>query len=64
MLDLGESVSGWVTAPIVAALGISFTEWSGLRWLITIDAATSVAVVAVAVPLGLLLATRLEASEK
>eukprot|EP00043_Microstomoeca_roanoka_P004666 m.51116 g.51116 ORF g.51116 m.51116 type:complete len:619 (-) comp12594_c0_seq2:255-2111(-) len=51
LLDFGDSVSGWITAPIASALHITFTNYSGLDKLVYIDAGTSIA----AVPFMLLL---------
>eukprot|EP00730_Choanoeca_flexa_P013390 TRINITY_DN5262_c0_g2_i1.p1 TRINITY_DN5262_c0_g2~~TRINITY_DN5262_c0_g2_i1.p1 ORF type:complete len:476 (+),score=88.97 TRINITY_DN5262_c0_g2_i1:119-1429(+) len=40
-MDVGDSVSGWVSAPIVKQLGITFTDFTNLSKLLVIDASTT-----------------------
>jgi hypothetical protein len=42
-IDFGDTVSGLATAPVVAALGITSTDWRGLQALVVIAAAARVA---------------------
>ena len=49
-MDLGDTLSGIITAPIVSALGISDSDWSGLQALVIVAAAARVATL-VLVPL-------------
>eukprot|EP00045_Choanoeca_perplexa_P008586 m.80602 g.80602 ORF g.80602 m.80602 type:complete len:546 (+) comp14553_c0_seq1:131-1768(+) len=49
-MDVGSSVSGWVTAPIVKALPITLTNFSKLPTLLVIDSATTI-VATMAAPL-------------
>ena len=50
MLDLGDSVSGWVTAPIVQSLGLTLGDYSRLPDLVWIGAGSRLATLAL-VPL-------------
>ncbi|EGD73356.1 hypothetical protein PTSG_05067 [Salpingoeca rosetta] len=52
-LDFGDSVSGWITAPIAHALNITLTDYSRLPTLIYIDSGTSVGVAPVTLVLAL-----------
>jgi hypothetical protein len=49
-MDVGNSVSGWVTAPIVQALHITLTDFARLPILLVIDSTTTV-VATMAAPL-------------
>jgi hypothetical protein len=40
-LDIGDSVGGWITAPIASSLNISATSLSNLSSLVAVDAGTS-----------------------
>eukprot|EP00939_MAST-03C_sp_MAST-3C-sp1_P001855 g1855.t1 len=42
-MSLGVSVSGWVTAPLVSKLGITFNNFEGLGSLILIESASKIA---------------------
>ena len=44
VIDMGDAISLQVTAPIVSALGITYTDFSALPSLVAIGAATSAAV--------------------
>ena len=43
-LELGNSVGGWITAPIVSALQIQYNDFSNLSDLIWIESASKVAI--------------------
>ena len=43
-LELGNSVGGWITAPIVSALNITYTDFSRLSDLIWIESATKIVI--------------------
>ena len=40
-LDMGDSVGGWITAPIAGSLNISASSLSNLKALVSVDAGTS-----------------------
>lgn len=46
-LDMGDSVGGWMTAPVVSSLGISDADLSQLGSLVGIDAGSSLLALAV-----------------
>lgn len=50
MLDLGDTVSGWLTAPLVASLGLTFDDWSNMPALLWTGAGCRLATLAL-VPL-------------
>eukprot|EP00940_MAST-03C_sp_MAST-3C-sp2_P002131 g2131.t1 len=43
-IDFGSSVSGWITAPIVEALHIAFSDYDGLSTLIIIESVSKLSV--------------------
>ena len=42
-IDMGESVSGWITAPIASSLNITLYDYDNVKTLIWISSSSSVA---------------------